>query len=231
MVEKKNVLESTALFTGIRPELIPGLLRCIGAREVKVPKGGRIIEEGSPVVEFGILLSGSGQSVKTDAEGRVILITLLSPGSEIGVLLCACPDHRSPVTVQADEASTVLMVRFGGLMTRCAENCPQHERLVQNYVGIVARKGLILHERIDCLLRPTMREKIMAYLNRVSCEQGGSSIRLPLDRSAMAEYLNVDRSALSRELSSMKRDGLIDYYKSHFEIKRGDHNGRNGECI
>lgn len=124
MVEKKDVLESAALFAGIKPELILGLLRCIGAREVKVPKGGRIIEEGEPAAQFGILLSGSGRSVKTDAEGRVILITLLSPGSEIGVLLCANPDHRSPVTVQADEDSSVLMVQFASLMPRCAENCP-----------------------------------------------------------------------------------------------------------
>jgi CRP-like cAMP-binding protein len=228
MVEKKDVLESAALFAGIKPELILRLLRCIGAREVKVPKGGRIIEEGEPVAQFSILLSGSGRSVKTDAEGRVILITLLSPGSEIGVLLCANPDHRSPVTVQADEDSSVLMVRFSGLMARCAENCPQHERLIQNYAGVLARKGLTLHERIDCLLRPTVREKIMAYLNRASREQGGFSIKLPPDRSAMAEYLNVNRSALSRELSSMKHDGLIDYYKSNFELKYGNHNGWNG---
>ena len=211
MVEKRDVLESAALFAGLRPELIPGLLRCIDAREVNVPKGGHIIEEGEPVAQFGILLSGSGRAVKTDVEGRVILITLLSPGSEIGVLLCANPDHRSPV--------------FSDLMARCAENCFQHERLIQNYAGVVARKGLTLHERIDCLLRPTVREKIMAYLNRVSREQGGYSIKLPLNRSAMAEYLNVDRSALSRELSSMKRDGLIDYYKSNFELKYGNHNG------
>ena len=206
MVEKKDVLESAALFAGIKPELIPGLLRCIGAREVKVPKGGRIIKEGEPAAQFGILLSGSGRSVKTYAEGRVILIMLLSPGSK-------------------DEDSSILMVWFAGLMARCAEHCPQHERLIQNYAGVVARKGLILHERSDCLLRPTVREKIMAYLNRASREQGGFSIKLPPDRSAMAEYLNVDRSALSRELSSMKRDGLINYYKSNFELKYGDNNG------
>ena len=63
MVEKKDVLESAALFAGIKPELILGLLRCIGAREVKVPKGGRIIKEGEPAAQFGILLSGSGRSV------------------------------------------------------------------------------------------------------------------------------------------------------------------------
>ena len=225
MVEKKDVLESAALFAGIKPELIPGLLRCIGAREVKVPKGGRIIKEGEPAAQFGILLSGSGRSVKTYAEGRVILIMLLSPGSKIGVLRSACPDHISPVSVQADEDSSILMVWFAGLMARCAEHCPQHERLIQNYAGVVARKGLILHERSDCLLRPTVRAKIMAYLNRASREQGGFSIKLPPDRSAMAEYLNVDRSALSRELSSMKRDGLINYYKSNFELKYGDNNG------
>ena len=89
---------------------------------------------------------------------------------------------------------------------------------MKNYISIVAEKGLVLHERINCLLKPTVREKIMAYLLRVSREQARSSFQIPLNRNAMAEYLNVERSALSRELSGMKRDGLIDYHRNHFTL-------------
>lgn len=217
-MEKNNVVSGTALFAGIAPDLIPGLLTCIGAKEVSFLKGSRLIEEGEKTDRFGIMLTGRGRTVKTDATGRVILIALLSPGSEIGVLLSASPGYESPVTVLAEEASTVLMIPYDRLMARCPQNCPQHERLVRNYVSIVAQKGLLLHERIDCLLRPSVRGKIMAYLSRVSGEQGSDTILLPLDRSAMAEYLNVDRSALSRELSRMKKDGFIDYHKNCFRL-------------
>ena len=110
------------------------------------------------------------------------------------------------------------MIPFDRLMARCPQNCSQHERLVRNYVGIVAQKGLLLHERIDCLLRPSVRGKIMAYLSRVSGEQGSDTILLPLDRSAMAEYLNVDRSALSSELSKLQGEGLLRFHKNHFEL-------------
>ena len=76
----------------------------------------------------------------------------------------------------------------------------------------------MLHERIDCLLRPTIREKIRTYLWRVSRDQQKRTVPIPMNRNAMAEYLNVERSALSRELSYMKRDGIIDYHKNMFRL-------------
>jgi CRP-like cAMP-binding protein len=89
---------------------------------------------------------------------------------------------------------------------------------MRNYVYAVAQKGLELHERIDCLLKPTVREKILTYLRKLSREQQNRIISIPFNRNTMAEYLNVDRSALSRELSIMKKEGLIDYRKNHFTI-------------
>ncbi len=96
--------------------------------------------------------------------------------------------------------------------------CPRHEKLLRNYLGIVAEKGLVLHERIDCLLKPSLREKIMNYLLRVSREQQSRTFSIPMNRNEMADYLNIERSALSRELSRMKRDGLIDYHRDSFKL-------------
>lgn len=114
--------------------------------------------------------------------GFVRIITLLKKGSEIGVILAASSDHKSPVTVEAQD------------------------------------DVLVLHERIDCLLRPTIREKILTYLWWMSREQQKRTFTIPMNRNAMAEYLNVERSALSRELSYMKRDGVIDYHKNTFRL-------------
>lgn len=213
-----EVLSETALFKGIEQQHIEKLISCVNAQIITFHKNQLIIEEGSSVTNFGIVLSGNARSFKIDTMGRIITITLLKKGSEMGVMLAASFEHKSPVSVQALEDLSALMIPYNALLARCNKNCRQHERMLRNYISIVAEKGLVLHERIDCLLKPTVRDKIMAYLFSVSKEQASNSFSLPLDRYAMSEYLNIERSALSRELSRMKRDGIIDYIKSDFKI-------------
>ena len=211
-------LKQTNLFLDIEPQEIDNLLHCLCAKYVRYAKGDYIIEEGNKVYDFGIMLSGHGRAIKWDPSGRVVLISLLKKGSEIGVILAASLNHNSPVTVQAEDDVLVLQIPFKRVLTRCERACPLHDKLLRNYISIVAEKGLVLHERIDCLLRPTIREKILAYLQRVSREQQKRTFSIPMNRNAMAEYLNVERSALSRELSYMKRDGIIDYHKNTFRL-------------
>lgn len=164
------------------------------------------------------MLSGHGRAIKWDPSDRVILISLLKKGSEIGVILAASLEHKSPVTVQAEDDVLVLQIPFERVLARCEKACPRHDRLLRNYISIVAKKGLVLHERIDCLLRPTIREKILTYLQCIAREQQKRTFTIPMNRNSMAEYLNVERSALSRELSYMKRDGIIDYHKNTFRL-------------
>ena len=111
-----------------------------------------------------------------------------------------------------------MFIPYDNLVSRCERACPQHETLLKNYIGVVAEKGLVLHERISCLLKPTLREKILAYLLRASREQRSRTFSVSLNRNAMSAYLNIERSALSRELSYMKRDGLIDYHRNSFKL-------------
>lgn len=110
-----------------------------------------------------------------------------------------------------------MQIPFERVLARCEKACPRHDRLLRNYISIVAKKGLVLHERIDCLLRPTIREKILTYLQCIAREQQKRTFTIPMNRNSMAEYLNVERSALSRELSYMKRDGIIDYHKTRLD--------------
>lgn len=211
-------LKQTNLFLNIEPQDIERLLDCLCTKRVDYAKGDFIIEEGSKVYDFGIMLSGHGRAIKWDASDRLIIITLLQKGSEIGVILAASPDHKSPVTVQAQDDVSVLLISFERVLTRCEKACPRHDKLLRNYINVVAEKGIVLHERIDCLMRSTIREKVMTYLMRLSQEQQERTFTIPMNRNEMAEYLNVERSALSRELSNMKRDGIIDYHKDTFRL-------------
>lgn len=211
-------LEGTRLFAGISREDTGRLLSCLNAYPVEYAHDTVIIEEGSKVRAFGILLSGRGRSYKTDLDGNILTVTLLNTGSEIGVILAASPDHPSPVSAAVERGSAVLFISYDSLMNSCARNCACHKRLIRNFTASVAQKGLVLHERLDCLLRPCARDKIMAYLKKASCPSAGGTFTVPLDRNAMAQYLNMDRSALSRELSKMKADGIMDFHKSTFRL-------------
>ena len=136
----------------------------------------------------------------------------------IGVLLAASCNRKSPVTVEATEQLKLLSISIDNIVTRCKHSCLYQDIFLRNYLDIVAEKSMVLHDRIDCLIRHSVREKILAYLTRISNEKNCNSFNISFDRHAMAEYLNVDRSALSRELSRMKKDGLIDFYKNKFSL-------------
>ena len=190
-------------------------LQCDNAQSVSFKKDEFIIEAGELTESFGILLEGGAHSLKWDASGKVIIISIIEKGGAIGILLIG---RESPLSVQATEDSVVLMLPFAQLFSRCEKNCAHHEKLLQGYIALTAEKGLELHERINCLLEPTVRKKILTYLQKISHEKKSRTFILPINRNIMAEYLNVERSALSRELSRMKKDGLIDYHKNSFKL-------------
>jgi len=191
---------------------------CANSRIVPFKKDETIIEEGMSTREFGIVLQGRAKSVKWDASDKQVIITLLETGDVIGVFLAASPLQVSPLTVLAMTDVSVLMLRFEGIIAGCEKKCPHHQQLLQDYVAIIAKKGLELHGRINCLLEPTVRKRVLAYLEKISVEQNSREIILPINRNIMAEYLNVERSSLSRELAQMKSDGLIEYKMNRFTL-------------
>jgi CRP-like cAMP-binding protein len=210
------VLEASPLFKGIESGDIEAMLARLSAVRREYNKGETIIWEGEAVSEVGILLSGSARSYKCDASGKLFAVTMLGPGSYLGVLLAASHDRTSPVSVQALSGACVLLIPINNILER--SDCPHHTKLIGNLLDGIAEKALVLHDRNDCLIRPTIREKVITFLTREARSAGSRSFAIPMGRAAMAEYLDVDRSALSRELSWMKRDGIIKYEKNRFEL-------------
>lgn len=222
MKEYLHILVRSDLFTGLSPQDIETILPCLHPRQAEYGRGEIVIGEGDTVRDIGVVLSGHGRSVKTDVAGRTVIVTLLRPGSYIGVLLASSRDRKSPVSVQALEGLTVLFLPIEHMIRRCPRVCKKHDRLLDNLLHGIAEKALVLHDRNDCLIKHSVREKILTYLNRVAKERKSHDVTIPLDRNAMAEYLNVERSSLSRELSRMRREGLIWFHKNQFTLR-----GRN----
>jgi len=218
MSDDLTILAQCSLFAGIAPADIPGLLMCKDARRREFNKGATVIEEGSTITEFGIVLSGRAHSLKEEPDGRAVIVTVVEPGGFLGVLLASSRKHKSPVLVQAQEKTSTLFFPVERMITQCPKGCANHDRLLCNFLDSIAEMALELHNRNDCLIKSSVREKILAYLIRESKNHTERVFTVSLNREDMAKYLNVDRSALSRELSAMRREGLIDFHKSSFRL-------------
>jgi CRP-like cAMP-binding protein len=206
------------LFKGMNAGDIRKICECFGAYTREFKKGETVICEGDAVKSFGVVVGGSARSYKTDINGSIFTVALIGEGGYIGILLAglAAEYKHSPVTVEATDRLTVLFVPFRRLIKQCGENCSHHNKIMNNFICGVSAKAMLLYERIDCLIQPTTREKVLAFLLQQS--PAGESFEIGFDRERLAEYLNVDRSALSRELSRMKKDGVIEYNRSRFTV-------------
>lgn len=216
--EERGILERSVLFAGIPPDKIEEMLVCLPARREEYPAGAFVLREGEKTGDVGLVLSGHAVSLKTDGRGEELILTLLEQGSFLGILIAASRDRQSPVSVRASSPLSVIYFPADRLSLPCEKNCPEHQRLTRNFLSGIAEKSLTLNDRIDCLVRRSVREKVLIYLRHIARQRNSRSFSIPLSREAMAGYLNVERSALSRELSRMKADGLIDYRKNHFRL-------------
>lgn len=216
--QEYEILEKNPLFQGFSPEQIKNLLPCLQSRKVFYKKDSFLFREGEEMQEIGILLSGRLLSFRKDAQGKTLLFSLVEPGGMTGLALASARSGKSPLSLQAQEDSLVLLLSGKQAANLCASACEAHSRFLHNYLEAVAELSLSLTCRIDCLIRPSVREKVLSYLKRIAEEKGTDTFTIPFDRESMANYLNVERTALSRELSRMKKDGLIDYHKSCFRL-------------
>jgi CRP-like cAMP-binding protein len=212
-------LIKTDFFKGLSASEAERFLACSGARLKTYPKKQTIIREQENVADIGIILSGTANAFKYDAGGKQVLISQVCAGSSFGEVLAAAGSKKSPVTVVADSGVTAVLIPFSKASNLCAKTCGFHAQILSNLFGIISAEYFELFNRINCIIRPTLREKILFYLSFAAKGANGNTFNIPFNRAALAQYLNADRSALSRELAHMKKDGLIDYYKNSFVIK------------
>jgi len=209
-------LKQLSLFSGISDEELKHMLDCLGSTQRNYSKDEIILLAGEPVTFVGIALQGSVVIEKEDIMGnRAIIAAIPSPGLFAEAFACA-GIQESPVSVRAAENSVVLFLQFSRILQTCPSTCAFHMKLIENMMKTLAQKNIILNHKISILSIRTLRERIFAYLLELAGKKGAKKFSIPFSRSELADYLNADRSAVSRELSHMKRDGLIDYKKNNF---------------
>jgi len=211
-----EILSQCPLFAGISREEMPEILDCLDKRVVEVSKGDPVFLEGEPARYVGVVLSGGVQIVRDDYYGNRSVLTMVAPGGMFAeAFVCAGLDAL-PVSAFAVQSSAVLLLDCSRVMTGC--DCLFHSRLVYNLLRGMARKNLALTEKIRFMSRKTTREKLMEFLLDQAKRRGSAEFTIPYDRQALADYLGVERSAMSAEIGKLKKAGLIETSGSWFRV-------------
>ncbi len=199
------------LFSGMDEKTVAEQVEALRGQKATVPKGSVLIREGERTERCGILLSGRLQGQQISEDGGLSITITLSPGMMFGEILIFS-DRPAPVTLSAVTDCRVLWLGPIDLSRT-------HPKLIQNLLSIIGKEYWALHEKIRYCSIVSLRKRIFAYLSDRQ-KAPGEEFLIPFDRNGMAAYFNADRSALSRELSRMKKEGILDYRKNRFRLLR-----------
>ena len=212
------LLSQSALFRGANPDEIEAMLGCLAAQTRRYGKGALIYGAGQTVTALGLVLHGSVLIQSEDAWGRATVMDSLGPGQIFAETYACTPGEPLMVNVLAAEPCEVLFLQVSRILESEEDGCPHQHRLVQNLLALFAQKNLTLSRKIFHTSAKTIRERLLSYLSDQAIRAQSRSFSIPFDRQQLADYLNVDRSALSNELSKMQREGLIQVHRSQFVL-------------
>lgn len=214
-----HLLAGTMLFQGIREHEIEAMLTCFSAEERTYGKDAYIYRAGDVTGRLGVVMEGAVNIIKDDVWGNRKIIENIGGGQIFGETYACLKGEPLMVDVQASERSRILFMDVNRILTTCSSSCDFHNRLIRSLMYVLAGKNLMLTKKMDIITPKSLRERVMVYLSQESVKQGCRTVTVPFNRQQMADYLSVDRSALSAELSRMQRDGGISYEKNRFTIQ------------
>lgn len=213
---KENILAGTQIFGGMSEKEISTAMEKLSSVEKKYRKGSRILHAGSTTDSIGLVLEGSVTIENNDIWGNRTILSHVGSGQFFAETYGFLGNIPLLVDVVANETCRILFLRVATLRTRIAKVEPWMMKLTMNLLMITTQKNLMLSGRSFQTSPRTIRGRVMAYLNSIAIQKNQSEFDIPFDRQQMADYLNVERTALSKELGKMKKDGLIDYHRRRF---------------
>ena len=212
------VLKRTKLFSGVGEDDIASLLSCLGARKKEYKKGEYILREGEHISDIFILVEGKIHIQKDDYWGNRSILSVISVGEMFGEAYSSPESGALLNDVVAVEDSSVIFFDVKRILTTCSSACRFHNMIVQNMFFAISDKNRRLVQKLGHMSGRTTRTKLISYLSEEAKRQGSSTFTVPFNRQQLADYLCVDRSAMSNELCKMRDEGMIKFEKSRFEL-------------
>lgn len=213
------VICSSPLFSGITENELTAMLSCLDTRKKDFPKEAFVLRNGDTVEAIGLILSGSVLIVQDDIWGNRNILSKAVPGKTFATAFACAPGSKLNVDVITETPVTIMFLNVNRILNVCPSACTHHNRIIRNILGELAEKNLRFSEKLEHMGQRTTRTKVMSYLSAEAQRLGTYEFDIPFSRQQLADYLGIERSGLSSELSKMCRDGLIDFHKSHFVVK------------
>ncbi len=213
-----EILKNCPLFFNIEDDKLLTMLNCLGAKVVSFDKKYTVLAEGTPAKYIGVVLTGSAQILQIDYYGNRSILGKVGPSEMFNEAFACAETNAIPVTVIANEPSEIMLIDCSHILHTCHNNCGFHQQLIFNLMKDLAEKTIMFHQRIEVTSKRTTREKLMAYLFLQAKKADSTTFTVPFDRQELADYLEVDRSGLSAEISKLRNEGIINCHRSRFEL-------------
>lgn len=211
-------LAHSVLFKGIPEKDIKKILPCLDPLKKVYERNELITRQGESFSRIGLVLSGRANVLREKASGLRLVMENIGPGDLFGEIAAFAGGDRWPATVQSTERTEIIFISKEKLVSGCEHACNWHQKLTANFVAIISARAMMLSNKIEYLTIKSMRGKIAAFLYDQYIFEESLEFDIGMNRNEMADFLNVSRPSLSRELKRMKEEEIIDFHLSEFRI-------------
>ncbi len=212
------VMNKCPLFRNIGEVEFGHLIKCLGAQIKHYKEEEYVFLSGDQINYIGIVFTGVLEIMKENLAGNKHILAMVGPSDMFAEGIVCTSRRISPVSVRVKEDADVLFIPYEKMIKSCGNTCSFHLSLIQNMMVILGEKNFILNRKLELLTLKGMREKLASYLLSVSNDRGSDMFQINLNRTDLADYLNVSRTSMCRELARMKDEGILDYYSNSFKL-------------
>ena len=212
------ILRNSPFFQGMTEEEILSVLHCVNATVYRKKKDEYVFRVGDSTETMGLVLRGSVLSVQEDLWGHRNIMHRIGAGEYFAESFAVTPGSVLNVSVVAEEDTEIMLLNMRRLLETCPKACAHHNRLIRNLASVMASRIMNLNEKITHMAKRSTREKLLSYLSAESMRQGKLAFSIAYDRQQLADYLCVERAAMSVELSKLQKEGYLKTNRNHFEL-------------
>lgn len=213
-----NLLQKSVLFAGMDSSEIESVLHCLGANVVNYHKNQYVARADETIENIGLVLAGRVQIIQEDFMGNRNIISKVQPPHIFAESFACTPGSHLYVSIVAEMPSKIMLLNVKRVLNTCSSSCTFHNTVIRNLLSDIAGKNIQLNEKLIHMAQRSTREKLLSYLSAESSRHNAAVFDIPYNRQQLADYLSVDRSAMSNELCKMRDEGLLNFHKNHFEL-------------